>query len=206
VCAAASDARRALDICRGALELVLAQLEDEEAAGRDGSAGGIGTSALAVTVPVMAKAVAALFKSHVVELCASLPHHQQMFLCAAVLHFRDAAAAAAEAAPRPHPLALASGKVARAGARAGPTTMRRLHSAYATLCREQQMRPISASEIVPVCQAIASSGLLHIAPAGSAKGGALESHVSIAIHEEELQLAVREVRIFRTILQQRQSE
>jgi cell division control protein 6 len=156
----------------------------------------------------MARAVGVLFNSRVVELCASLPQHQQLFMCAAVLHFREEAAA--RAAPRPAALLLAPVKRVEGAGASGRTTVRKLYQAYATLCRAQQVRPISLSEIVPACQALASSGMLHIAAPGKRKagaaagvhdGGALDSTVSLAIQESELQLAVKEVRFFRQILQ-----
>jgi hypothetical protein len=124
------------------------------------------------------------------------------------LHFREEAAA--RAAPRPAALLLAPVKRVEGAGASGRTTVRKLYQAYATLCRAQQVRPISLSEIVPACQALASSGMLHIAAPGKRKagaaagvhdGGALDSTVSLAIQESELQLAVKEVRFFRQILQ-----
>ena len=164
-----------------------------------------------VSVPLMAKVVSSLFKSRIVELCASLPQHQQLLMCAAVLHFREAGkparAAPVGSAPFGASKRPAAGAVGVGGAR-GPTTLRDLHDAYSSLCRSQAVRPISASEMVPACHALAASGLIHVnapgpgrpfghAPAGH---GVLDKNVSVAIAPEELALAVQEVRFFRQIL------
>ncbi|KAJ1632836.1 P-loop containing nucleoside triphosphate hydrolase protein [Pavlovales sp. CCMP2436] len=203
VCAASSDARRALDICRGALDVVLGKLEadidEAEAGGAQPAAAAGGCSApveAAVSVAVMATAVSSLFTSRVVELCATLPQHQKFFMAAAVLHFRAADAAAVKARSAPPAdgrLTLFGGPKRPTGPKQGPTTVRQLYEAYDKLCRQHSIKPISISDMVPACQALAASGMLQVCALGAAgRAPELDKHVSLAIAPEDLLLAVQE--------------
>ncbi|XP_076907258.1 cell division control protein 6 homolog B-like [Bidens hawaiensis] len=79
VAAASGDMRKALGICRGAIEMLETELREATC-----------TSTLTSMVRVdhMAIALSKAYKSPIVDTIQSLPQHQQIVLCSAVKHFR----------------------------------------------------------------------------------------------------------------------
>ncbi|XP_076916107.1 cell division control protein 6 homolog B-like [Bidens hawaiensis] len=79
VAAASGDMRKALGICRGAIEMLETELREATC-----------TSTLTSMVRVdhMAFALSRAYKSPIVDTIQSLPQHQQIVLCSVVKHFR----------------------------------------------------------------------------------------------------------------------
>ena len=135
-------------------------------------------------------ALSSAFKSTAVALLASLPHHQQLLLCAMALRGRAVAAnaeadavsrAAAKAAkeegpkpgakkkggrPRKFPLPAAGASATSGAPPSASTTIRELYTDYRRLCVDQQVRPLATNEVLPLCHSLASCGVLGV---GSAK-------------------------------------
>ncbi|CAM6124778.1 unnamed protein product [Calypogeia fissa] len=187
VAAATGDMRKALHVCRSAVELVEAEAgatksEDDSERGMESSSiGGAQHSSNAKTeqisqkeaslvqIDVMARVLSRAFRSPVVETIQSLPRHQQMVLCAAVRNFRR-------------------GKK--------DSNVGELNTAYLEFCKLTGMQPLTPPEFSSVCQVLADQALLSL---GISREERLR-RVTLKVDQEDVTFALQGVRFFRFCL------
>ena len=202
VATSTGDARRALHVCAAATDLALDDLRASAPSSRR-VASSSQPPAWIDEPPVrfchISKALSSAYKSRTVALLESLPHHQQLLLCAMVLRGRGPAKAATskQAAPTDAP----------------HCTLGVLHAAYTRLCAIQRIPPLKPQEALPLCDNLAACGVFGISSkAGGPKVGRPRKvpvrpaqddrarDVWLCIDEVELMTATQDVPFFRRIL------
>ncbi|XP_024401767.1 cell division control protein 6 homolog B isoform X2 [Physcomitrium patens] len=182
VAAASGDMRKALHVCRSALDI----LETEVRAELD--KGGIDTPSLNVSessgsvqrsssikpphlvrIDHMAKALARTFRSPVVETIQNLPQHQQMVLCSAVRLFRRAKKDA---------------------------TLGELNKAYLDFCKSSSIPALAGSEFSSICRVLSDQALLKL---GESREDRLR-RVTLQVNQDDVVFALQGVRFFRNSL------
>lgn len=187
VAAATGDMRKALHVCRSAVELAEAQAdvaksEDELKQNMQASTIGVALpssvvssdskrkeisekEAALVQIDVMARVLSRTFRSPVVETIQSLPRHQQILLCAAVRNFRR-------------------GKK--------DSSVGELNTAYLEFCKLTGMQPLTPPEFSSVCQVLADQALLSL---GISREERLR-RVTLKVDQEDVIFALQGIRFF----------
>ncbi|KAM7527682.1 hypothetical protein LguiB_031092 [Lonicera macranthoides] len=183
VAAASGDMRKALCVCRSAIEILEAELRE--------STYNLNTSSLErvisdqqttvseilkkkdnniVRVDHMALALSKAYRSPIVDTIQSLPQHQQIILCSAVKLFRK-------------------GKK--------DTTIGELNKSYLDICKATSIPPVGIMELSSMCRVLGDQGLLQV---GQSREDKLR-RVTLKIDEADITFALQGVRFFRTCLQ-----
>lgn len=189
VAAASGDMRKALHVCRIAVELF--ELEMKKGFDRKVPKNGIQNSKSEfqlspskkmnqkakdkhhqdlVGMHHMAQALARTFRSAVVDTVKSLPKHQQMVLCAAVRLFRQ---------------------------KKKDATLGQLNVDYVEFCKSTDMAALSVPEFSSICRVLADQGLLNL---GSSREDRLR-RVFLQVDEDDIIFALQAVRFFRNSLE-----
>uniref|UniRef100_A0A7N0U3E2 Cdc6 C-terminal domain-containing protein n=1 Tax=Kalanchoe fedtschenkoi TaxID=63787 RepID=A0A7N0U3E2_KALFE len=183
VAAASGDMRKALCICRSAIEILgteLAELSTTNATAplaENHSLNQMAASAWdlsgkendIVRIDHMAAALSKTFKSPVVDTIQSLPHHQQIILCSAVKLFRR-------------------GKK--------DTTIGELNKSYNEVCKSSNVPPVGIFELSSMCRVLSDQGLLNI---GQSKEDRLR-RVTLKVDQSDITFSLQGVRFFRNCL------
>ncbi|KAJ4700935.1 Cell division control protein [Melia azedarach] len=180
VAAASGDMRKALSICRNAVEILEAELRESASRMNSASAeqGSFDQQAAAafeflnsqVRVDHMALALSNTFKSPVVDTIQSLPLHQQIILCSAVKFFRG-------------------GKK--------DTTVGELNKLYMDVCKKLLIPPVGTLEILSMCRVLHDQGLLKLGQSREDKS----KRVTLKVDESDITFALQGIRFFGNFLQ-----
>ncbi|XP_038683554.1 cell division control protein 6 homolog B-like isoform X1 [Tripterygium wilfordii] len=185
VAAVSGDLRKALSICRSAIEMLEAELR-ETASNMNSLSAEKGffddqQMALApeslklqehnvVRFDHMVTALSRTYGSPVVETIQSLPQHQQIILCSAVKLFRG---------------------------KKKDTTVAELNKSYVNICKSALIRPVGTLEFSSMCRVLNDQGLLKV---GQAREDKLK-RVTLKVDEADITFALQGVRFFRSCLQ-----
>ncbi|KAL9687103.1 hypothetical protein QQ045_031499 [Rhodiola kirilowii] len=182
VAAASGDMRKALCICRSAVEILeaeLAELCTSTAAPlvENNSLNQMIASAEdlykkekdIVRIDHMVAALSKTFRSPVVDTIQSLPQHQQIILCSAVKHFRG-------------------GKK--------DATLGELNKYYNEVCKSSNVPPVGISELSSMCCVLSDQGLLKL---GQSKDDKLR-RVALKVDQADITFSLQGVRFFRNCL------
>ncbi|KAL8465166.1 hypothetical protein ACS0TY_034602 [Phlomoides rotata] len=182
VAAASGDMRKALAVCRSAIEILKAERRDPISAimvSLDGTEDQPKPAACdvitkeannMVRIDHVAAALSKVYKSPVVDTIQSLPQHQQIILCSAVKLFRG-------------------GKK--------DTTLGELNKYYADVCKSTSIPPVGIMELSSMCRVLDDQGILKL---GQAREDKLR-RVTLKVDGADIVFALREVRFFRNCLQ-----
>lgn len=184
VAAASGDMRKALCICRCAIEILEADLRESACDMSFSSAEDCSFEQQATQDPVfltkneldvvrvdhMAIALSKTYRSPTVDIIQSLPQHQQIILCAAVKHFDG-------------------GKK--------DTTLGELNKSYIDICKSALIPPINIMEVSSMCRVLSDQGLLKL---GQSRDDKLR-RISLKVDEGDISFALQGVRFFRSCLQ-----
>ncbi|XP_024025069.1 cell division control protein 6 homolog B [Morus notabilis] len=165
VAAASGDMRKALCVCRSAIEMLEAELR-ESSNNFNGSS--IETAFFesqidphaAVGIDHMAVALSKTFKSPVVDTIQSLPQHQQIILCSAVKLFRG-------------------GKK--------DTTIGELNKSYVEFCKSALIPPVGILELSNMCRVLNDQGLLKLGQSREEKF----KRVTLKVDEADISFALQ---------------
>ena len=225
VAGASGDARKALEICRAAVDQALHELTKLP---RDGPAPGWAGEP-AVRFVHMSASLSRTFKSPVLAILAALPQQQVLLLCAMVLRVRRlsaaaasqeaivaaAAAAAASAAqekadgkggtslaaaasvpPPPSVFATAAANAARRCCKFGE-----LYEEYQKTCKSKNLRILPEQEVIPLCRNLEAAAVFRIDKASKhARRNDPDLQVWLLTHEDDLRAATREQHFFQQLL------
>ncbi|XP_057246870.1 cell division control protein 6 homolog B, partial [Beta vulgaris subsp. vulgaris] len=180
VAAASGDMRKALSVCRSAIEMLESEIKENASnlnklSIENGSSDqeNVPTSPISREIDIvqihhMALALSKTYKSPVVETIQSLPQHQQIILCSAVKLFRE-------------------GKK--------ESTVGELNKSYDGICKSSKIRPVGIMELSSMCKALNDQGLLKLVR--SQKG----EKVTMKVDAADITFALQGVRFFRNCLQ-----
>ncbi|XP_028063428.1 cell division control protein 6 homolog B-like [Camellia sinensis] len=182
VAAASGDMRKALCICRSAIEMLQAELR-ESACNLDFSLAENGYSNQQTTpacylikqgidivrVDHMAIALSKTYRSPIMDTIQSLPQHQQIILCSAVKLFRG-------------------GKK--------DTTIGELSKSYLDICKLTLIPPVGIMELSSMCRVLGDQGLLKL---GQSREDKLR-RVALKVDEADVAFALQGIRVFRDCL------
>ncbi|XP_050235717.1 cell division control protein 6 homolog B [Mercurialis annua] len=178
VAAASGDMRKALCVCRSAIEILEAELKEST---RDmnlvemekelpSSAPAPAPACSIVRIDHMAVALSKAYRSPVVDTIQSLPQHQQIILCSAVKFFRG-------------------GKK--------DTTIAELNKCYADICKSTMIPPVGFMEFLNMCKVLNDQGLLKL---GHSRDDKLR-RMTLKVDAADISFALQGVRFFRNCLQ-----
>ncbi|KAL5750471.1 hypothetical protein ACOSP7_025074 [Xanthoceras sorbifolium] len=179
VAAESGDMRKALCVCRKAVEMLETELRDSASkinstSVEKGSFDQQVAPALQfnsqVRVDHMALTLSNTFKSPVIDTIQSLPQHQQIILCSAVKFFRG-------------------GKK--------DTTVGELNKSYTDICKTAMIPPVGTLEFLSMCRVLNDQGLLKL---GQSREEKLK-RVTLKVDESDIKFALQGVRFFRNCLQ-----
>ncbi|EYU31589.1 hypothetical protein ABFS82_09G049600 [Erythranthe guttata] len=180
VAAASGDMRKALSVCRSAIEMLEAErkdlMSDSTLSPLDMNGDQQNPAPLDITTNNMvridhvAAALSRTYKSSVVDTIQSLPQHQQIILCSAVKLFRG-------------------GKK--------DTTIGELNKSYTDVCKSASIPPVVISELLSMCQVLDDQGILKL---GQARDDKLK-RVTLKIDGADIVFALQGVRFFRNCLE-----
>ncbi|KDP46516.1 hypothetical protein JCGZ_08488 [Jatropha curcas] len=184
VAAASGDMRKALCVCRSAIEILEAELRE--------STGNLNSFAVdkelshqqtapageffekqdysIVRIDHMAVALSKAYRSPIVDTIQSLPQHQQIILCAAVKFFRG-------------------GKK--------DTIVGELNKYYIDVCKSTMIPPVGISEFLSMCRVLNDQGLLKL---GQSRDDKLR-RLMLKVDAADIIFALQGVRFFRNCLQ-----
>ncbi|XP_057954707.1 cell division control protein 6 homolog B isoform X2 [Malania oleifera] len=173
VASASGDMRKALCVCRSAIEMLEAELKE--------FTGNVNLPSAApefsakpeidiVRVDHMALALSKTYRSPTVDTIQSLPQHQQIILCSSVKLFRGAKKDA---------------------------TMGELNKFYMDICKSELIPPVGFLEFLSLCTVLGDQGLLKI---GQSREDKLK-RVTLRVDEADITFALQGVRLFRNCLQ-----
>ncbi|KAK9755704.1 hypothetical protein RND81_01G044500 [Saponaria officinalis] len=180
VAAASGDMRKALCVCRSAIEVLESEIKDiasdvNISIAEDGSSDqeNIPISPVSremdfVQIHHMALALSKTFKPPVVETIQSLPQHQQIILCSAV-------------------------KLSREGRK--ESTVGELNKSYEAICKSAKLRSVGIFELSSMCKALNDQGLLKLVR--SQKG----EKINLNVDPADVTFALQAIRLFRNCLQ-----
>ncbi|CAN1235489.1 Cell division control protein 6 homolog [Linum perenne] len=134
VAAASGDMRKALSVCRSAVEILEADVRDSTDDMNPESSVDKQEKSI-VKVDHMAAALSKAFASPLVDTIQSLPQHQQIILCSAVKFFRG-------------------GKK--------DTIVGELNKSYVETCKSRKIPPVSISEFLSMCRVLHDQGLVKL--------------------------------------------
>ncbi|GAB2274456.1 AAA ATPase [Dionaea muscipula] len=178
VAAASGDMRKALSICRCALEILEAEAKQtaisQYLSPEDGSMDDQSDSVSyypkqtnIVQVDHIALALSRTFGSPIVETVQSLPQHQQIFLCSTIKLFRGSKKLAA---------------------------MRELNKCYEDLCKSVKIRPVGILELSSFCRVLGDQGILKVGLSHKI------DRVALQVDASDITFALQGVRFFRNCL------
>ncbi|KAH9603837.1 hypothetical protein KSS87_005957 [Heliosperma pusillum] len=179
VAAASGDMRKALCVCRSAIDVLESEIKESAinvniSSDEDGSSDqeNIPVAPASKEIDIvqihhMALALSKTYKSPVVETIQSLPQHQQIILCSAV-------------------------KLSREGRK--ETTVGELNKSYEAICKSAKLRSVGIFELSSMCKALNDQGLLKFVR--SQKG----EKVNLKIDAADVTFALQAVRFFRNCL------
>ncbi|KAK8683423.1 hypothetical protein V6N13_039484 [Hibiscus sabdariffa] len=184
VAAASGDMRKALSVCRSAVEILEAELRE--------SAAGVSLTSVesefispqtlpahevfpsqennTVRIDHMALALSKTFRSPIVDTIQSLPQHQQIILCSAVKYF-------------------CGGKK--------DTTVGELNKCYINICKSALIPPVGIMEFSSLCRVLNDQGLFKL---GQSRDDKLK-RVTLKVDEADISFALQGIRLFRNCLQ-----
>ncbi|KAK9727147.1 hypothetical protein RND81_05G261400 [Saponaria officinalis] len=180
VAAASGDMRKALCVCRSAIEVLESEIKESASTVNESSAEDVSSDQENIPVASvfkeidvvqihhMALALSKTYKSPVVETIQSLPQHQQIILCSAV-------------------------KLSREGRK--ESTVGELNKSYEAICKTVKLRSVGIFELSSMCKALNDQGLLKFVR--SQKG----EKVSLKIDAADVTFALQAVCFFRNCLQ-----
>ncbi|XP_040992108.1 cell division control protein 6 homolog B isoform X2 [Juglans microcarpa x Juglans regia] len=184
VAAASGDMRRALCICRSAIEILEAELKDSSSNFHSLTVEKACFEQQTATAPDilkkqdidvvrldhMAIALSKTYRTPIVDTIQSLPQHQQILLCSAVKHFRG-------------------GKK--------DTTVGELNKSYMDFCKSSLIPPVGSLELSTICRVLNDQGLLKLGQSREDKS----KRVSLRVDEADVTFALQGIRFFRNCLQ-----
>ncbi|EEF36739.1 cdc6, putative [Ricinus communis] len=135
VAAASGDMRKALCVCRSAVEILEAELKESTSNMNSFELEKELPDQQIVRIDHMAVALSKAYRSPVVDTIQSLPQHQQVILCSAVKFFRG-------------------GKK--------DTTIGELNKSYADICKSTMIPPVGFLEFLNMCTVLNDQGLLKL--------------------------------------------
>ncbi|KAF3439562.1 hypothetical protein FNV43_RR17840 [Rhamnella rubrinervis] len=174
VASASGDMRKALCVCRSAIEMLEAELRESS---NDFNSSSVEKTVFkrqtasvpdamekkeidVVTIDHMAVALSKIYRSPVVHTIQSLPQHQQIILCSAVKLFRG-------------------GKK--------DTTIGELNKSYTDICKSTLIPPVGFVELSSMCRVLNDQGLLKLGQSREDKF----KRVTLKIDEEDVTLALQ---------------
>ncbi|XP_057805086.1 cell division control protein 6 homolog B-like isoform X2 [Salvia miltiorrhiza] len=172
VAAASGDMRKALAVCRSAIEMligdsVLSSLDETQDQQKPAANG---TMSNQVRIDHVAAALSKVYKSPVVDIIISLPQHQQIILCSAVKLFRG-------------------GKK--------DTTLGELNKYYVDVCKSTSIPPVGILELSSMCRVLDDQGILKL---GQSREDKLR-RVTLKVDGADIVFALQGIRFFRNCLQ-----
>ncbi|KAJ7964151.1 Cell division control protein [Quillaja saponaria] len=183
VAAASGDMRKALCVCRSAIEMLEAEMREST---RHSNSLSEETAFIEHTTPApnnvkkqeidviridhMAIALSKTYQSPVVDTIQNLPHHQQILLCSAVKLF-------------------CGGKK--------DTTLWELNKSYMNFCKSERVPPAGILELSSMCRVLHDQGLLKL---GQSRDDKLR-RVQLKADEADITFALQGIRFFRNCLQ-----
>ncbi|XP_035541011.1 cell division control protein 6 homolog B-like isoform X2 [Juglans regia] len=185
VAAASGDMRRALCICRSAIEILEAELKESSSNFNSLTVEKACFEQQTATAPDilkkqdidhvvrldhMAIALSKTYRTPIVDTIQSLPQHQQILLCSAVKHFRG-------------------GKK--------DTTVGELNKSYMDICKSSLIPPVGSLELSTICRVLNDQGLLKLGQSREDKS----KRVSLRVDEADVTFALQGIRFFRNCLQ-----
>ncbi|KAB2616507.1 cell division control protein 6-like protein [Pyrus ussuriensis x Pyrus communis] len=187
VAAASGDMRKALCICRSAIEILEAEMKEstdnlnsspvvdafvEQQTAPAPAPVGKKQEIVVVTIGHMASALSKTFKSPVVDTIQSLPQHQQIILCSAVRLFRG---------------------------KKKDSTVAQLNKSYIDICKSTLIPPVGIFEFSSMCRVLNDQGLLKLG--GQSRDEKLKRVTMNAADEADITFALQGIRFFRNCLQ-----
>ncbi|KAL8523849.1 hypothetical protein ACS0TY_013713 [Phlomoides rotata] len=181
VAAASGDMRKALAVCRSAIEILKAERRDPisvimvslggtEDQPKPAACDVITKEANNMVRIDVAAALSKVYKSPVVDTIQSLPQHQQIILCSVVKLFRG-------------------GKK--------DTTLGELNKYYADVCKSTSIPPVGIMELSSMCRVLDDQGIVKL---GQAREDKLR-RVTLKVDGADIVFALRGVRFFSNCLQ-----
>ncbi|XP_051115864.1 cell division control protein 6 homolog B-like [Andrographis paniculata] len=184
VASASGDMRKALSVCRSAIEMFEAEKRDtiinnsnlpllERNGDQQNPSPCHETTNQAnnmVRIDHVAASLSKTFKSPVVDTIQSLPQHQQIILCSAAKLFRG-------------------GKK--------DTTLGELNKHYVDVCKSTLIPPVGITELSSMCRVLDDQGILKL---GQSREDKLR-RVALKVDEADIVFALQRVRFFRNCLQ-----
>ncbi|XP_059430718.1 cell division control protein 6 homolog B-like [Corylus avellana] len=184
VAAASGDMRKALCVCRSAIEVLEAELRES---GSNFNSSTVEKSFFEQQIPTvpdilkkqeidvvrldhMAVALSKTYKSPIVDTIQSLPQHQQIALCSAVKLFRG-------------------GKK--------DATVGELNKSYMDICKTSLIPPVGSLELSSICRVLNDQGLLKLGQSREDKS----RRVTLRVDEADITFALQGIRFFRNCLQ-----
>ncbi|KAG6631273.1 hypothetical protein I3843_13G066400 [Carya illinoinensis] len=184
VAAASGDMRRALCVCRSAIEILEAELKESSSNFNSLTVEKACFEQQTATAPDilkkqdidvvrldhMAIALSKTYRTPIVDTIQSLPQHQQILLCSAVKHFRG-------------------GKK--------DTTVGELKKSYMDICKSSLIPPVGSLELSTICRVLNDQGLLKLGQSRDDKS----KRVTLRVDEADVTFALQGIRFFRNCLQ-----
>ncbi|XP_062172760.1 cell division control protein 6 homolog B [Alnus glutinosa] len=184
VAAASGDMRKALCVCRSAIEVLEAELRESDSNFNLSTVEKAFVEQQTPTVPDilikqeidvvrldhMAVALSKTYKSPIVDTIQSLPQHQQIVLCSAVKLFRG-------------------GKK--------DATIGELNKSYMDICKSSLIPPVGSMELSSICRVLNDQGLLKLGQSREDKS----RRVTLRVDEADITFALQGIRFFRNCLQ-----
>ncbi|VVA32123.1 PREDICTED: cell division [Prunus dulcis] len=184
VAAASGDMRKALCICRSAIEILEAELKESNDNLNSSPVVDAFFEQQMAPAPVvkkteidivkighMAAALSKTYKSPVVDTVQCLPQHQQIILCSAVKLFRR---------------------------KKKDSTVTELNKSYIDICKSTLIPPVGVFEFSSMCRVLSDQGLLKL---GGQCRDEKSKRVTLNVDEADITFALQGIRFFRNCLQ-----
>ncbi|XP_041996892.1 cell division control protein 6 homolog B-like isoform X2 [Salvia splendens] len=171
VAAASGDMRKALAVCRSAIEMLIGEsmLSSVDGTEDQQKPAANNMTSNQVRIHHVAAALSKVYKSPVVDTIISLPQHQQIILCSAVKLFRE-------------------GKKG--------TTLGELNKYYVDVCKSTMIPPVGILELSSMCRVLDDQGILKL---GQSREDKLR-RVTLNVDGADIVFALQGVRFFRNCL------
>ncbi|KAL5710384.1 AAA ATPase [Ranunculus cassubicifolius] len=176
VAAACGDMRKALSVCRSAIEILEAELRDSNHTVNLSEPDNTSTVALLkpdsniIKIDHISMAVSRTLASTIVNVIQSLPQHQQILLCSMVKLFRGSKK---------------------------DTTIGELNRTYNELCKSTQYPAAGFMEFSDMCRVLSDQSILKLGQSKDDKS----KRVTLKVKEEDVAFALKGIRFFRNCLQ-----
>ncbi|XP_042040624.1 cell division control protein 6 homolog B-like [Salvia splendens] len=171
VAAASGDMRKALAVCRSAIEMLIGESMLSSVVGTEDQLKPTANDMMSNQVRIhhVAAALSKVYKSPVIDTIISLPQHQQIILCSAVKLFRE-------------------GKKG--------TTLGELNKYYVDVCKSTMIPPVGILELSSMCRVLDDQGILKL---GQSREDKLR-RVTLNVDGADIVFALQGVRFFRNCL------